>query len=258
MSKETIWVLTILVLLAGLTFGIKSFVWPFVSGLAGGAPDSKQHTLQSVTQKLPRQEYLYGIDLSHYQGEIQWNQIQEIAPEVPVSFVILRATMGENGYDRHFEDHWLQVKWKKKVRGAYHYFRPNEDGSLQAQQFISKVKLLPGDLRPIVDLEKEPRKKKIHDLRRELTICLRTLEAHYKVKPILYTMDSFYQSYLQTDEFKEYPLWIANYNLNQTPKTTHWIMWQFSEKGSLKGINEKVDLNLFRGGQKKLQQYLLP
>ena len=45
-------------------------------------------------------------------------------------------------------------KKKSFLRGAYHYFRPNENSTLQAQNFIKNVKLQPGDLPPILDIEK--------------------------------------------------------------------------------------------------------
>lgn len=219
------------------------------------SPDELQGVREMVGRKVA--ECLYGIDVSHYQGKIHWDQLQGINPEIPVSFVILRATMGNNGRDRHFSDYWLQAKWKKIPRGAYHYFRPNEPGLEQALHYIREVKLSKGDLPPIVDIEKEPRKKRIGELRRELKIFLDAVEAHYRVKPIIYTMDSFFQSYLSNGDFDGYPLWIANYNLSSLPRTGHWVIWQFSEKGRVKGVDEYVDLNIFRGSKRDFGQLLI-
>lgn len=200
---------------------------------------------------------MFGIDVSHYQGKIHWDQLGDINAEIPVSFVILRATMGKDGQDRHFADYWLQAKWKNIPRGAYHYFRPNETGIEQAKHFISQVQLEKGDLPPIVDVEKEPRKKRIRDLRRELKIFLDAIESHYRIKPIIYTMDSFFQSYLSEGEFDDYPLWVANYNLAGMPRSGHWVIWQFSERGKIKGVDEYVDLNIFRGSKREFDRLLI-
>lgn len=217
--------------------------------------DEVEHVRQLVGLKPA--DCLFGIDVSHYQGKIHWDRLNGINPDVPVSFVILRATMGKDGCDRHFSDYWLQAKWKKVARGAYHYFRPNEPGLDQALHFISQVRLGAGDLPPIVDIEKEPRKKRISDLRRELKNFLDTIEAHYRVKPIIYTMDSFFQSYLSNGDFDDYPLWIANYNRSSVPRSAHWVIWQFSERGRIKGVDEYVDLNIFRGSKREFDQLLI-
>nr|WP_305050462.1 GH25 family lysozyme [Elizabethkingia bruuniana] len=67
------------------------------------------------------------------------------------------------------------------------------------------------------------------------------------VKSLLYTYYYFYRDYLQ-DDFKDYPLWLANYNDVDVPSDkTEWRFWQFTEKGIVNGINTKVDVNVFNG-----------
>jgi lysozyme len=83
------------------------------------------------------------------------------------------------------------------------------------------------------------------------------VEAHYGVKPIIYTGDSYFQDNLDGNDFHDYPLWIANYNLVRKPKTNHWVIWQFSEKGEMSGIKGKVDLNVLRGGKNALDNLLI-
>ena len=258
MVKEFVLVSSFLVLLVlvGFVYKNQALVFSKVGSLfASNTADDLKSVKQMVGSK--PSNCLFGIDVSHYQGKIHWDQLQGISPDHPVSFVILRATMGMDGRDRHFSDYWLQAKWKKIPRGAYHYFRPNESGKEQALHFIREVKLGKGDLPPIVDIEKEPRKKRIGELRRELKIFLNAVEAHYRVKPIIYTMDSFFQSYLSNGDFDDYPLWIANYNLDDVPRSSHWVIWQFSEKGKIKGVDEYVDLNIFRGSQREFNQLLI-
>ncbi|NVK49859.1 MAG: glycoside hydrolase family 25 protein, partial [Cyclobacteriaceae bacterium] len=58
--------------------------------------------------------------------------------------------------------------------------------------------------------------------------------------------------------FDEYPIWVANYNSIDEPETENWVIWQFSEKGSLEGIGEHIDLNIVRGGRFQLYKLKMP
>ena len=83
------------------------------------------------------------------------------------------------------------------------------------------------------------------------------MEEHYGVKPMIYTGDSFFWEVLHDHGFDEYPIWVANYNPILEPETQDWIIWQFSEKGSLPGIREKIDLNVLLGGEEGLESLLI-
>ena len=73
------------------------------------------------------------------------------------------------------------------------------------------------------------------------------MEDTYGEKPIIYTYYHYYKDYLR-GEFDDYPLWLANYNDVLVPsEEDSWKMWQFTEKGIVKGINVKVDLNIYNG-----------
>ena len=101
----------------------------------------------------PKGDYLFGIDVSEYQGIINWNQLETLKDEGGPSFVIIRSTAGQDHRDRYFTSNWRESKQKQIIRGAYHYYRPNENGIEQAEFFIKNVKLSPGDLPPIIDIE---------------------------------------------------------------------------------------------------------
>lgn len=265
-NNQLVQFIVVFILLAGAGFSLylvktNNAIWPRVKGLfieltsAGGHKDDSRKALNLVDGS--SRKMLMGIDMSHYQGRIDWSKLNGINSSTPISFIFLRATMGKNGNDRHFEEYWIQAKWKGIARGAYHYFRPNEPGKEQAEKFISTVKLEKGDLPPVVDIEKEPRKRRISLLRKELKIFLDIVEKHYGVRPIIYTMDSFFCSYLSNGDFDDYPLWIANYNLASLPQTSGWTIWQFSDKGKIDGVDEYVDLNLFRGSREEFDRFLI-
>lgn len=76
---------------------------------------------------------------------------------------------------------------------------------------------------------------------------MQIVEAHYNVKPIIYTYVNFYENQLG-NAFDEYPFWAAHYNEKQQPRTNRsWSIWQHNEKGHVNGISTFVDFNVFKG-----------
>ena len=82
-----------------------------------------------------------GLDVSEFQGRIDWTLVETIESSYPLEFVFIRATAGNDRVDGQFEENWLGAKNKKIIRGAYHYYRPNENSLEQAKLFIKTVQL---------------------------------------------------------------------------------------------------------------------
>ena len=138
------------------------------------------------------------------------------------------------------------------IRGAYHYYRPNENSLEQAALFIKTVKLQKGDLPPVLDIEKLPKNQSIANLKLGLRRWLRAVESHYGVKPIIYSGERYYDDFLK-EEFSDYLFWIANYNFYREQIGSDWLFWQFTEKASIPGINGNVDVNIYNGDLQQLQ-----
>ena len=92
-----------------------------------------------------------------------------------------------------------------------------------------------------------------NQLRRDLKLWLDKIEQHYKVKPILYTSYKFKTRYLNDSVFNSYPYWIAHYYVDSVEYRGEWKFWQHTDVGTLPGIREKVDLNIFNGSLEELQ-----
>jgi lysozyme len=196
---------------------------------------------------------VYGIDVSHHQGNINWSKLKQGKNgEPPITFVYIKATEGSSHSDKRFETNWKEAKRHGFIRGAYHYFSTESPGDKQARLFISRVKLEPGDLPPVVDVEDEPKNAAAY--REELKKFVTALEQHYGVKPVIYTYKKFHERHINNAHFKDYPLWIARYNANDPGIDCKWIMWQCSEKGKLPGIREKVDINVLNGSMEELEK----
>ncbi|OAB25748.1 lysozyme [Flavobacterium fryxellicola] len=193
-----------------------------------------------------------GIDVSEYQGKISWSYVDTLEKKYPIHFVFIRATVGKDRKDRQFDTNWLGAKENKMIRGAYHYYRPNENSLEQAELFITTVHLQKGDLPPVLDIEKLPKNQSIANLKLGLKRWLKAVEWHYGVKPIIYTGERYYDDFLK-EEFSDYLFWIANYNFYREEIGTDWLFWQFTEKASIPGIKGNVDVNIYNGDLQQLQ-----
>jgi lysozyme len=193
-----------------------------------------------------------GLDVSEFQGKIDWTLVETIEEKHPLEFVFIRATAGNDRVDGQFEENWLGAKNRKIIRGAYHYYRPNENSLEQAHLFIKTVQLKKGDLPPVLDIEKLPKGQSLDSLKIGLRRWLNAVEAHYKVKPIIYTGEKYYDDFLKED-FSDYLFWIANYNFYREKIGEDWLFWQFTEKASVPGIKGNVDVNIFNGDVEQLR-----
>jgi lysozyme len=213
----------------------------------------KDHNLKIINL---HKEASFGIDVSEYQGNINWNELKTIEEKVSIDYIILRATAGKDKIDSKFIENWKNATHYKYIKGAYHYYRPNENSLEQAKNYIKNVKLKKGDFPPILDIEKLPKTQSIDSLKIGLKRWLQKVENHYGVKPIIYSGENYYINFLQ-EEFEDYQFWIANYNLDQITHYQDCMMWQFSEKGFVNGINTPVDLNVFNENKSKLKKILI-
>lgn len=191
----------------------------------------------------------FGFDISHYQRkeDIKWDSLSIANGAIPLEFVVMRATMGNRKKDKNFDEFWQLAKKNKLIRGAYHFYRADEDPVMQANNFLESVKLEEGDLRPVLDIEKIPFRKSKEEFISDIKVWLKIVEEKYDEKPIIYTYYYYYRDNLK-GEFDDYPLWLANYNdVLQPTEDDHWRIWQFTENGIVRGINAKVDLNIYNG-----------
>ncbi|MCF8298060.1 MAG: glycoside hydrolase family 25 protein [Saprospiraceae bacterium] len=216
---------------------------------------SEKSKINSILEN--NKDKAFGIDISQYQGIINWQQVDSIDDKVSISFVIIRATIGSKKRDKYLTYNWRESLNKGFIHGVYHYYRPDENSIKQAENFIKNVKLKKGDLPPILDIESLSSIQSTEKLKLGIKRWLDKVEKHYNVKPIIYTGDSFYESYLNNEEFNKYTFWIANYNNIKQPEKNNWKIWQFSEKGKIAGISEFVDLNVVNGDLNKLKELLI-
>lgn len=198
---------------------------------------------------------VHGIDVSHHQKQINWNQVKKAS----IDFVFIKATEGGYFRDPNFELNWRAAKDKNIIRGAYHFYRPSVASAVQARHFIRTVKLSSGDFPPVLDLEvNDNRPKKI--VIKGAKNWLKIIEKHYGVKPILYVNKNWFEEYVDGN-FDDYTVWVAAYTVWPRPKLVNgkeWHFWQYTNRGRVNGINGAVDLNVFSGSKDELKQFIIP
>ncbi|KIC03375.1 glycoside hydrolase [Flavobacterium sp. JRM] len=216
------------------------------------AEDKRLSDVRNYQVLANHQGMAIGLDVSEFQGKIRWSKVDSLEQKFPISFVFIRATAGNDRVDNQFLNNWLGAKEKKIIRGAYHYYRPNENSIEQANLFIKTVKLHKGDLPPVLDIEKLPKNQSLDSLKKGLKRWLNKVEEHYKVRPIIYSGERYYDDFLK-EEFSDYLFWIANYNFYREKIEDDWLFWQFTEKATMPGIKHTVDVNIYNGDLQQLQ-----
>ncbi|MCU0550967.1 MAG: peptidoglycan-binding protein [Leptolyngbya sp. Prado105] len=200
---------------------------------------------------------LLGIDVSTYQGDINWATVASQG----VFYGFAKATEGATSRDDQFARNWSAMRSLGIVRGAYHFFRPGRDPAQQADNFLKAVQTIEDfDLPAVLDLEINDGQSASVVIDRALK-WLEIVEAKTGRKPILYTYPSFWEDKLgNTTRFSDYLLWVANFGTPGQPYVPsawkRWTFHQYSESGTLRGINGNVDLNQFNGDLDGLQRLL--
>lgn len=216
---------------------------------------------------------VYGIDVSHHNGEIRWDELALYCDEngkvfegkvprqswmQPVSFAYVKATEGSNFKDSDYERNSVAAQRHGIAKGAYHFLRLGSPLDEQVDNFLETVSWSPGDLPPALDVELED-EIKTHGKKALLDKTFGWLEAVEKemgVRPIIYTREGIRDKYLSQDpRFSKYECWIARYN-SKGPESDDWRMWQFSENGDVSGHDGKMDINLFNDDYDAFCRYL--
>jgi lysozyme len=184
-----------------------------------------------------------GIDVSHYQGVIDWAQVASAG----IKFAYIKATDGVVHVDPYFHRNWEGAKSAGIYRGAYHFFRPEFNEISQLALFIRTVGPLidlPLLLPCALDLEVGPMDQA------ELDNAFKFLKALDAAKPVLY-VDKSTGEKIKEERFAQFSLWLADYS---TIEPMSWTFWQHTPQGQVGGIQNAVDLNWFNGPFEELEK----
>ena len=187
-----------------------------------------------------------GIDVSHYQGTIDWEQVARAGD---VGYVFVKASEGSTIQDDTYNYNVSEARRAGLLVGSYHFFRANTNLDDQLANFTSLAKRDQQDLLPIVDVE-HTNGVGDSELVDRLHQFLEKVTKYYGRRPILYTFVNFYNRYLSGQGFDHYPLMVAFYRDAQPElyDGRKYIIWQYSSRGRKDGIHGRVDQSVLMDG----------
>jgi len=194
---------------------------------------------------------IQGIDVSHHNGAIDWPTLSTS----PVRFVFLKATEGLDYVDPTFESNLSAALGSGLVVGAYHFFHPNADPLRQASHFLSTFDNR-AEIMTALDVEwtgtpNEWDAVNLAESCRNVRAFLDAVKMRTGRLPFLYFSPAFATQYLNMLPMADIKTWVAKYG--DTPPA-HYAVWQYSEKGTVPGIEGSgVDLDRFEGTFEELQ-----
>jgi lysozyme len=200
--------------------------------------------------------WLEGIDVSHYQGSIDWAKVAAAGKR----FAFIRASAGSLTADSRYTQNRTGARAAGVAVGAYHFANPDgatNDALNEANWFLSNATPASGDILPALDLEVS-NGLSVSALTTWTQTWLGRVTAVTGVRPIIYTTPSFWRTNMgDTDWFARNGyriLWIAHWTSAAQPTVpasnwggNSWTFWQYSSTGSVPGISGAVDLDRYNG-----------
>lgn len=232
--------------------------------VCGNKPsESTEETTVGYESDYPQ---VYGLDLSFWQGNIRWDQLSlpcdedgRVSGKIPaprkqrpVQFAFIRVTKSDSLVDSLYQKNYSEAKKLGIPCGAYHFLTDTVSGKVQAEVFLSHVQFEPGDLPPVLDVEIDSR-----EIVTKAKEWLEIVEKKCGTKAIIYTNMHVYATWIKNDpSLNDHDLWLAKPR-GEMPDVPNCKFWQFTHDGHVWGIIDNVvDINLFNGTQKELQDYI--
>lgn len=198
-------------------------------------------------------ETVFGIDVSYYQGNIDWPAVAASG----VRFAIVRVSHSTQFFDPEFYDNLDGARAAGIHTGVYQYFEPDEDPIAQADLLLDAMgPLLPGDLPPMIDVESTAGLGPAA-IEAAVQAWIDHVEGALGVGPLVYSGFYFWNDNVGSTEFGEYPLMLPWYGVDCPGGVpTGWDMWtihQYCDCGNVGGISGPVDVNTFNGSLADLE-----
>jgi lysozyme len=191
-----------------------------------------------------RREALEGVDVSSFQGQVDWAQVAQAGKR----FAFVRVSDGISHPDVAFARNYQGARAAGLARGAYQLFHPGDDVAAQANLLAAAVGTpAAGDLPPVLDLEVDDGLAG-PQVEAAARAWLAAVAMATGQTPIVYTTASF----LDDRGLTALPgaLWVANYGAScplLPDGYATWQFWQYDDHGTVPGVVGAVDLDRFDG-----------
>lgn len=198
-----------------------------------------------------------GIDVSNYQGSINWTSVRNAG----IQWAYIKATEGTTYRDPRFNTNYVAAYNAGVIRGAYHFARPgSSSGAAQANYLASNGGAWSADSRTLpaaIDLEAGCYGLSQAAMRNWIQDFLNTYRARTGRYAVIYTTTSWWTSCTGnwTGPWANHPLWIARWSstVGALPAgASVWSFWQYTSTGSVPGIAGNVDRDHWNGTRDRL------
>jgi GH25 family lysozyme M1 (1,4-beta-N-acetylmuramidase) len=199
---------------------------------------------------------LPGIDVSHHQGVIDWSQVAGSGKR----FAIAKATEGRTFVDPNYAFNKSGAEMAGVVFGAYHFARPDgtaNDAIIEADHFVDVAELEPGNLIPVLDIERTGGLSQAQVTQWILDWLDRVTE-RLGVRPMIYTSPNGWQTRTGNTtavaDAGYIVLWVAHWGVSapnvpaQNWSGHGWTFWQYGNCGTVPGIDGCVDVDWYETG----------
>lgn len=188
-----------------------------------------------------------GIDVSGWQGSIDYRQVANSGIEI----VYMKASEGTNFVDPYFNENYTNAKANGLKVGFYHYLtaRSNSDAIAEATFFVSTIAGKAPDCRLAMDFESFGNLS-VEEINEIGLTFMQTVEKLSGKEMVIYSDTSNATNIFQ-GELANYPLWVAQYEVNEPTENgnwNNWVGWQYTDIGEISGINGYVDRDRFTDG----------
>jgi lysozyme len=199
-------------------------------------------------------QFAEGINVSGYQAAVDWQAVSD-AGKV---FAFVKATESNTLLDHAFNQHWRGAKAAGLLRGAYHFFRPQQDAISQAQFFLAQ---LPdkGELPPALNVE-VARDASLAQLAGGVRTWVSYVSAN-SGRPVIFTSPEFCDLMpLIPDVSAIADLWVTSWGTTSPTKIdgwTSWTFWQYTNRATIPGVlgAANCDADRFNGSVADLKAY---
>ena len=175
-----------------------------------------------------------GIDVSKYQGSINWSKVAKTGK---VKYVYIKSTEGTTIQDPYYKRNIDGARKAGLLVGSYHIYSSKTTAYQQWDNFKNVVKKDKQDLIPVLDIE-ERHSRNLYMAR--VDKILELMEKEYGVKPMIYTSERVYFAHFANKKYKDYQIFVANYC--RYPRC-RFTLWQYTQTGRISGISGAVDFS---------------
>lgn len=209
-----------------------------------------KHQSKKFTTYQTSEDEIWGIDISHHQKEINWDEIENNKP----GFVFLKSTEGSTHIDTKHKAYKKKFDDLSIPSGSYHFFSYISSGKEQAKHFLKNTDIKKGDLLPVLDVEFKnnmPSKDKVIS---NINEFIEYIKEETGVAPLVYCECDYYYKYLKGNLKSECQYWISDFW--RTP-TCDFILWQKTDKFQHKAFKGTVDFNILKDTENGLNSLLI-